>query len=162
MKKSTLSRLLSAARSNPSLIDSGAKELIPELSGHAVDFEPDNGADATKEDIQQACISLVKALEMHGQPPSSRVVEMLEWAIELRRRRPGQPRKLGKREEAIFEEAAFQYPLSPSPLVPPISGRELAKRMGVAQATVRKWRKDPNYLRDIEGIIEEDIEDSME
>ena len=163
MKKSRLSRLLNDARSDPDWIDHGADDLAHELSGYPVNyFDPDNDADATKEEMQKACISLVKALEMHGQPPSSHVIEMLEWAIGLRQRKQGNPGKPWERDDAIFEEAAWLYrgwEPRPEGTMPVL---KLARAVGVNRETVRRWRRDPNYLREISEMILEDYETSME
>ena len=157
MKKSDLSKLLDDAKSDPDMIDRCADQLAQELSGHPVELWADDGADATKAEMKRACISLVKELERHGQPPSKRVIEMIEWAVGLRRRKQGPPEKSIERDDAMEEEAGFQY-RGHQGVYPPISVNELAKRIGVSRATVRKWREDPDYLRGIREYIEEDYE----
>lgn len=166
MKKSDLSKLLNDAKSDPGKIDQVADDLAQELSGYPVESwsYDDDGAAATKAEMKRACISLLIELERHGQPPSKRVVEMMEWAVGLRRRKQGnprKPRKVEEREDALFVEANFQYG-GHGPVGPPISGRKLAKEIRVTRATVRKWREDPDYLDEIASFIKEDIEDSME
>ena len=163
MKKTTLSELLNDAESDPGKIDLCAYYLIHELSGVPVEiwFElrEDNGADATKEEIQQACVSLVRVLEIHGQPPSKRVVKMLEWAVGQHQRKPGNPGELSKREHAIFEEGANQcLQLMLGKDEQPISQRELAKRVGVSRPTIREWRKDPDYLAEVAAFVKGDFE----
>ena len=158
MKKTTLSELLKVAKSDPNTIDQGADYLVQELSGHPVESWSDNdGADATKAEMKRACISLVKELERHGRPPSKRVVEMMEWAVGLRKRGQGNPGKPVERDDAMEEEAGFQY-RGHEGVYPPISVNELAKRIGVTRATIREWRKDPDYLRGIEEYIGEDTD----
>ena len=160
MKKNDLSELLDRVKSDPDEIDRGANQLAQGLSG-AEERYPDDGADATMAEMKRACISLVTELKRRGQPPSEDVVEMLEWAVGLRRRKQGNPGKSIEREDAMMEEAAFQY-RGIGGILPPISGRELAKRIGVSRVTVQKWRNDPDYLRGIKEYIEEDIETSLE
>ena len=116
------------------------------------------------EDIQQACISLVKALEIHGQPPSEIVVEMLESAFVLRpgKRKRGHPGKPRERDAAIDHEAVeiyFGWTDTPGR---PLSVRGLARSVGVTRATVRKWRKDENYRREIEEAINIAFDDGIE
>ena len=163
MKKSTLSELINHAESDPDSIDLCAYYLTHELSGVPVEIWlellEDNGTDATKEEIQQACVSLVRALEMHGQPPSKRVVKMLEWAIGQHQRKPGNPGELLKRELAIFEEGTSQcLLLMLGREGQPISQRELAKRVGVSRTTIREWRKEPDYLAEVAAFIKGDFE----
>ncbi len=104
-------------------------------------------------DISNAAITALEALNRRGEPSGSELASLMAELLGVARHRihMAKQKHSGRGLAIIIETKA-----------PDLGVRELADEVGVAASTVSRWRRDPEYLREVEQSIRNMAEDWME